>query len=477
MFTRAFISLYILPEVLYVVALSSDKKRIVTSVKLDLPHGLIKNHVVTDTEVFAQVLTKIWKTYKLKEKSVALVIDEFAAFTKLITLPKVPVAEMHEAVLWAMQEYLPDEADTMLFDWKIVMQEESTTDIFVVAARKDTLESYTKSLEKAGLSPFLVEIPSLSLIRLDTKKKKEALIIYEHPHVSLVVFADLGNVLASSVVYGNDSAEIIKTAKKVSTHYGKTIVDRVYYLGESGATVKGLEKAFGVSPETLEMPIKVDPKAKPWEFLVPISLASGSLPEPSDPFSINLLPQWYVQVFHSSQKKVQYWGLILTVTLFVWISFFASLGTYLFLSQSIANLANNTDTTQTLQKREETSALIQKINTTSAALLQIKSLSVVPQEVINLISQLRPEGVSITEYKMDFDAGTIKVTGTAKDRLSLITFKQNVQKSELLSEVDIPISNFETESNLPFSLTANYVPIAKTIPSKGAVQQVQPIEP
>src|SRR5260221_6276182 len=111
MFDKPFISVYILPEVIFLVEVTFDKKRIVQSIRLDLPKGLIKNYVVVDTDVLAQSLQKIWMKYKLREKNVAIVLSEFAAFTKRLTLPKVSTSEMHEAVLWAMQEYFPEEAE------------------------------------------------------------------------------------------------------------------------------------------------------------------------------------------------------------------------------------------------------------------------------------------------------------------------------------------------------------------------------
>ena len=468
MFDRPFISVYILPEAMFLVEVGSDRKRILQSIRVDLPKGLIKNYVVTDTDVFSQSLKKIWAKYKLREKHVAIVLSEFAAFTKLLTLPKVPVSEMHEAVLWAVQEYLPEDIENMLFDWKIIAQNLGTTDIFVVAAKKEAIISITDSFEKSGVLPFFVEIPSLSLARMDNKKTKGSLIVYDNPLVSLVIFSYEGNVLGSAVVRGNDPQTLLSTAKKMNTHYKDRSITTLYYSGLAKELYDELEKTFRLIPKPL---VQTTPENQPdthTEYLIPYSLAMAQLSEPADPFSINLLPQAYVEKYRSSTKKVQFWGLILTVTLFVWVSLFACLATYLFITQSNTSLKKTADSQSLGQKRTETANMVKQMNTTADAVLQIKNISVLPQDALNIINLSRPEGISISQYKFDFDLGDIKIDGVAKDRLSLIEFKQNMQKSDQFGSVDIPISNFETETNLTFQLTAKYTPVSKklTLPSK-----------
>jgi hypothetical protein len=468
MFDKPFVSVYILPEVLFLVEVSSNKSKILQSIRLDLPKGLIKNYVVTDVEVLSQMLTKIWAKYKIKEKNVAIVLSEFAAFTKRLTLPKVPLSEMHEAVLWAMQEYLPEESENMLFDWKIISQGASTSEIFVVAIRKISVVSVTDSFRNAGILPFFVEIPSISLSRMDDKKKANTLIVYQDHLVSLIVSLKEGNVMGSSVVRGDDAGTLLATAKKMSMHYSDVPLSTLYFSGYSKELYDNLEKTFGLIPKPLLKDGRDDQQGTHNEYIIPLSLATSKLSPPSDPTTINLLPDQYIENYSSSTQKVQFWGLILTVTLFVWIALFASLGTYLFISQSAASLKSSNASKSQEQKRTDTANLVKQINTTTDEILSIKAISIVPQDVLNIINMSRPEGISISQYRIDFDLGDIKIDGVAKDRLALIEFKQNIQKNEVFGSVDIPISNFETETDLSFTLSAKYIPISKNIVAKPA---------
>lgn len=470
MFKKDFVAVYILPEVMYVISLSSDKKEVAVSAKLELPQGLIKNYKVVDTDVFAQVLTTLWKTYNLHERSVGIVLSEFAAYTKVIPIATTTVAEMHEAVLWAAQDFLPDDIDTMLLDWKIVKQKPKGNDVFVVAVHKNVVQSYTDSFEKAGLIPMYVEIPSLSLARLVKDPEKETLIVYEHPNASVVVFLYEGTLFASSVVHGDDPSEIITTVKKIVTHY-KTSPPTKLFVNNKGKKVSNeLENYLGITSQILEVPITMNLTS---EFFVPLSLASTTLTEPSDPHTINLLPQAYVDKYHSSKEKVQFWGLILTVTLFVWISLFSALGTYLFISQSVTAITSSSATkTDLTQKRDQSVALVKEINRISESILNVKKFTIIPQEILNMVSMSVPAGVTITGYKMDFDLGEIRISGTAMSRVVLVEFKQNLEKNEKIGNVQIPISSFERETNLTFDLSAQYLPIVKSLPPEK--NQTQP---
>ncbi len=467
MFTKPFIALYILPDCLYLVHVSSDRKKLKVNVKLDLPKGLIPDYKVTDTKVFAEMLTSIWQKYKLHEKGVAFIVPEFAAFTKLITLPKVAVAELHEAVLWRAQEFLPVEPDGMLLDWKITKQNATSTEVFVVAILKPVLMSYVAALEAAHLYPLFVEIPSLSLIRTGGKNDDGALFVYADEHESIIGISQNGTIVASSVVRGNDKSNIIDTIKKITAHYKAITISKVFVGGNATPVIPDLTKLFNKEPQWLTLPIKNLAQETVQEFLLPISLATATLSLPQDPFSVNLLPHVLVEKYQSKKNKIQFWGIILTVTLFVWLCLFASLGAYLFLSQTTKTLKEKTSTGSDIsQTRAQAVSTTKEINTLSDKVLAIKKVVVVPQELLNLLEMSKPEGITITSYKLDFDTGEVRLTGISKNRLALIDFKQNLGKQDVLGSIDVPISNFETDTNLEFTLTAQYLPAIKTAPAK-----------
>jgi hypothetical protein len=53
-----------------------------------------------------------------------------------------------------------------------------------------------------------------------------------------------------------------------------------------------------------------------------------------------------------------------------------------------------------------------------------------PQEVFNIITDSKPQGITIEKYQMDLDKGFIELTGVSSDRDSLLSFRENIQKKE-----------------------------------------------
>jgi hypothetical protein len=60
---------------------------------------------------------------------------------------------------------------------------------------------------------------------------------------------------------------------------------------------------------------------------------------------------------------------------------------------------------------------------------------------------------------MDLDLGVISLKGMAANRNDLVNFKKNLEANSDIGSVDVPISSFETESNIDFGLAFKYIPL------------------
>jgi hypothetical protein len=85
---------------------------------------------------------------------------------------------------------------------------------------------------------------------------------------------------------------------------------------------------------------------------------------------------------------------------------------------------------------------------------------------LNKIDTSKPQGVVLQKYDLDLDRGEIRLQGFALDRLTLIQFKENLDEVTDFEKVEIPISSFEAETNLEFSLSFYYTPISSTVKEK-----------
>lgn len=461
MVKRSYVSLsFASPKKLQLAQLSSDKKKIKKSLTLDIPPGLIKDSRVQDTHALAALLKGIWKKMGLKEKSVGIVVSESATFTKTLKLPKLPTAELDEAISWQASDFLPVKASEVVMDWKLVKEDKEGSLVLVVSITKDILKGYVSAAAQAGLLPLVVETPSLGLSRFLEGEKGGHLIVYGNFDEVLLIVSEGRKIVGSSVVSIAEVDEIVKNAARMVRHYSDIKVVKVSIGGPliSQDIAKRLQDNLKVPVEWIKTKVTGLEPIKIQEYLIPISLQLKDPARPADETTVNLLPPELVTKYDKERMKLQIWSLTLLVSLIVWISFFATLGVYLFFVQQVEdhkseNILNNIPPEQA-QVIEE----INEINAVSASVLKISAQTIAPQTILNLISDAKPTDVSLLRYRIDLDTGAIDVIGTAATRQSLIDFKDSLEETTDFSLVQIPLTSFEKESDLQFSATFTYLP-------------------
>lgn len=425
---------------------------------VSLPAGVIENHTVKDEKALSKILRESWQKLKINEKTVGIVIPEFATFTKLLSLPGLQTGELSEAINWQAKDFLPTGKEDMSVDWKLVEKNKEELKVLVVAVKQQILNSYVSSIDEAGLLPVIVEIPSLSLSRLIGEEKQDSLIVYTLEGEGILLVTKNGGILGSSVVFNSDKSDIVSTAKRISKHFDVDI-KKIYIAGDllgSGITSE-LEEIFKVVPSSIEINIEGLESKMFNEYLIPISLQFKKAFEPSDPRTVNLLPDFLVNRYKQKRVSIQVWGVTLTITLFIWSSFLLVLTMFLFLNQQYSSdLAKGNEQGSILQQRKQTVQQVNQINSTVDKVEEIRSAFVDPKSVLNDIFASSNENLVIQNYVLDLDKGSVRLEGVSSDRSNLIEFKQALEGLDEVDKVTIPISNFEVDENLEFTADINY---------------------
>lgn len=468
MFRKTLVSIYFQKTKLQIVLLTPDKKKIKKYASVDLPDGLIRNHKVQDVDLLAQIISHSFKKVGISQKSIGLIVPEFATFTKTIFVPNLNIAEVNEAVGWQTSELFPDVED-MIIDWKIVAKESNGYSVLVCSIEKDILESYLSACEKAGLFPLVVEIPSVSLVRATQEDKTAKIIIHKHLSEIILVAAQGGKILGSSIVREEDLQEIEKTILRMSAHFKDINLEKLVLSGESfdKSIVEKISKSTNLPATPIELEIENIPKNILTEYIVPVSLQTKDITAPSDPSTINLLPASLVEKYNKAKIRIQAWSLTLTMTLFVWFTFLMMAGAYFYIGQQIkSQKAQASTNTALVKEKNDALSKIKEVNITTNQVLKIKKVSTNAFGVIGAIDAQKPADITVSSYDLDLDKGELMINGVAGDRISLVEFKKRLEDSETFENVQIPISSLEVERDLEFSASFDYVPIKNTLGNK-----------
>ena len=465
MFGKSFISVYFSSNKIYILQLDGRAKKVKNFGSGELPSGLVKDFRVQDKSKLAGILKAIWDSNsRLREKSLGIIISEFSTFSKLFELPKISYSELDEAVGWQAQEILPASISDMVMDWMIVGEKGGRYEVLAVAMETAILEGFVKASEEAGLFPLAVEIPSLCLVRVtEGSEPSGRLIIYKSSNESILVVASGSKVFGTSVLHTEDRSSIVRTASKITSHYKNNVEVEKILIGGTGMDsklIQQLEDSLKKEIGWIRPDIKGLSETQIQEYLIPICMQLSDLDEPSDPHSLNLLPLGLVSKYKKAHLALQIWSLTLTTTLFVWIAFLVSAGSYFYIMQQIGDLKSRLlSKSGTTQQREKTDQEVLYINDVAERVLKVKSISASPRELFDDIKKAAPSGVDLKYYRLDLDRGKIEVRGRASTRQALLEFKKNIEDNPNTASVDIPISSFQEEVDLGFKLTFLYLPV------------------
>ena len=169
MFDRTSVGLDIGSKWIKLVAVgrSGDGGQLKTFGQTETPEGLVENGLVNDPETVGAELGKLVEQLKLKGKKTISALSGQQVYTRLMTLPAMPIEDMRTAALYQSTSFLPISVDDVTSDILPVRQledqEGKKEEVFFVAARKTQVENLLKTCQIGGLNLTTVEIEALAL--------------------------------------------------------------------------------------------------------------------------------------------------------------------------------------------------------------------------------------------------------------------------------------------------------------------------
>jgi len=325
--------------------------------------------------------------------------------------------------------------------------------------KKEVLAGFVDAVEEAGFLPLVVETPSLALSRLTDSLTSGKLIVYVNFGEAIIVVAEGSKILGSSTVNLAEGSDVVTTAVAATRHYKDIQIEKIF-LGGSEATSQLLEKLSRTLAKPVEQ-FKLAPSGIPAQevqkYLIPYSLQLTSTAGPEEETTINLLPPKWVRKYLNKKLKLQILSLLVISSLFIWGSLGVAGALYFYLNAQEKLLASDpaASSVNVPQELSQRAGEVNKVIGTSKAIIEASKY---PQDILNPIFAARPAEVTLIDYKIDLETGKVTMTGVAANRATLLAFKENLEKNEAFSLIQIPVSSFEAETDLEFVVSFIYLP-------------------
>ena len=129
------------------------------------PQAIVDGSIKKPDEL-AQVLKALIDNLQPKARYVATSIAGYSVIIKKIDIPYKDEKEIEDNLLFEAEEYIPFEIEDVYIDFHSLgkgNKDDSGTEIFLVAAKKDMVNEYANLIQEVGLFPAVVDVEAFAL--------------------------------------------------------------------------------------------------------------------------------------------------------------------------------------------------------------------------------------------------------------------------------------------------------------------------
>ncbi len=148
-----------------------EGKQIKKWASLPLESGLVKQGLVLDEAQVAAKLKELFKLEKVDTARVIIGLSGHDSLYRLITLPELPEAVVDEAIKHEARRALPVPLDEVYLSYQLLPAAGKERRVFLAAYPRNVTDALTKTLQRTGIEPYVMDLAPLALCRtLDEPK-------------------------------------------------------------------------------------------------------------------------------------------------------------------------------------------------------------------------------------------------------------------------------------------------------------------
>lgn len=410
--------------------------------------NIIEDGVVVDVDLLGKTLKAIWEKAKIGTDYAIVAIPDDKIYSRIFSFPKsVDGSRLTEAMRLAISFQLPMKTEDMYLDWEKTSGTSTLNEILLSTIPKEVAQKYITALELAGIKILALESHLASIARAVKLTPGETTIFSKKTPDGATIFALENGILRFSrtfpvrFVSEEKLANEVKNVKLALETSSKMIVREEELIN---ADVRDEYAGYSELGE---------PKSK---WLVALGAGiRGKIPEGADNL-VSLLPIGTEEAY-AYQKATVFIKLIRNMTVGVSVFFIiAFLSAYLFVlslsqnaNRTITSLSASTVSPELLAKE----AVIEHVNALTATgagiLAETPLWSVLLEEVASKVT----DGITVSSFSATGISSGISMSGIARDRATLNTFKKSLTEATMFADVVLPTTNLEQRENIPFSVT------------------------
>jgi len=225
--------------------------RVESTVEHDIPDGVVKNGIISDTDAFSRILKKIFREQDIKGKQVVAGMTEAGVINRIVKVPEIADARLKELLKSEIKKYVFS-GDPFIIDHFRVDGE----NVFVSAIKRKTAVSLLSVFEKAGLNLVGIESPLVAVIKaltgsggIDPGCGRAGILILAEDSGTTVSVVSKGIPVYSRDLGMSEVTDLVKEVEVTEIYWEErspeTPLDRIIISGDSRTAVLMRERLAG----------------------------------------------------------------------------------------------------------------------------------------------------------------------------------------------------------------------------------------
>ncbi|MEW5975641.1 MAG: type IV pilus assembly protein PilM [Acidobacteriota bacterium] len=130
-----------------------------------LASDTVVDGAIMDALSVSDSISKIFSEQKIKTRNVATSVSGHSVIVKRISLPFMSDEELQESIQWEAEQHIPFDITDVNLDYQVMSAASSgnTTDVLLVAVKKDKILNHTNVITQAGKAPLVVDIDAFAI--------------------------------------------------------------------------------------------------------------------------------------------------------------------------------------------------------------------------------------------------------------------------------------------------------------------------
>jgi len=438
-----------------------------------LEPGLVNDGVIIEEEQVAEKIKELFHLQNISGKGVTVALSGLHSAFRILTLPQLPQAILHEAVNNEASRAIPFSLDQVYLKYQVIPSSPEETKVFLVAYPRNATNALVRTIKKAGLTIISMDLAPLALCRCANVPR--AIIVNNWlSNVDIAIIVDRIPQVIRSISLPTEAISFEDKLPSIAEEFNRTVafynssqpdnkLDEkvpVFVCGDLGREPKSWpiligEHGYNVSELLAPLDTPESFNSSPFMVNVGLALKESFISTKEGDYSIiniNTIPEVY------KPKKTSPFNILAPVFIIILLAGLVYGWFY------VQNLQKETDDLQSqltdvqleiTQQNPKITALTDQVNQLGASIQPVKDtadkletlLFNLRRDRIDIVEDLKkavdlqPSSVYLYLTSLSHDGDFFTVSGNARHEDDIFQYARELRRTELFSEIIISSIN------------------------------------